>query len=77
VALICPFTQCQRDAAHDDGFAGTGFTGDAQEAGVRFPCEFVYQSQIPYLEQGKHNLSLRSAVDYAIMPAEIKTKNGC
>ena len=76
-ALIGAFTQGQGNAAHDDGFAGTGFAGDAQKARVGFPGQFIYQSQIPYLEQGKHNLSLRYAVDYAIMRAEIKTKNGC
>ena len=76
-ALVRPLAQGQGNAAHDDGFAGAGFAGDTQETRVGFPGEFVYQGQIPYLEQGKHNLSLRSAADYAIMRPEIKTKNGC
>ena len=47
--FIGALAERQRDAAHDDGFACPGFTGDAQETRVGFPGEFVYQGQIPSL----------------------------
>jgi hypothetical protein len=45
------------EGADDDGLAGTGFPGDADQAGAEFPDEFVDQGEVADFEQGEHALS--------------------
>ena len=52
--FVGAFAEHQFERADDDGLAGTGFAGDADQARAEFPGEFIDEGQIADFEQGEH-----------------------
>ena len=58
--FVGAFAEHEFERADDDGLAGAGFPGDADQAGAEFPDEFIDEGEIADFEKGEHSFECRA-----------------